>query len=165
MELRTERLLLREFLPTDVAAVLAYQSKPAYLKHYARPPPSDEEVRAFVELLCRWAREVPRTKYQLAITLGGVLIGTCGVRMEAPERPEAEYGCELDPASWGHGYALEASHALLTFGQETLHLQRILARTTPGNLAAIRLAERLGFQRIAAGLYELKAPLRERPPS
>ncbi len=164
MELHTERLILRDFLPTDLARVFAYQSEPAYLKHYDQPAPSEQDVRAFVEMLCRWAQEVPRTKYQLAITLGGVLIGTCGVRMEAPQRPDAEYGCELDPAYWSHGYAFEASRSILTFGQETLRLQRFWARTMPENLAAIRLAESLGFRRTSAGRYEAEAPLRFSPP-
>lgn len=159
MELRTERLVLREFRPDDVAAVLAYQSQPAYLKHYGQPAPSDEEVCAFVRMLCRWAEEAPRAKYQLAIELGGSLIGTCGVRMEAPQLAEAEYGCELDPAYWGRGYALEASRAILDFGRQVLKLQRIWARTSPENLAAIRLAEALGFRGVSPGLYEWRSPL------
>lgn len=158
MELRTERLLLRDVRPADVEAVLAYQSDPAYLRHYGRPAPSSEEVRALVEMLCRWADEVPRTRYQLAITLDGRLIGTCGVRAEVPGATDAELGCELDPRHWGRGYAREASRAILDLGFATLGLRRVWARTAPENVRAIRLVEDVGLRRIADGLYEARRP-------
>ncbi|WP_342379640.1 GNAT family N-acetyltransferase [Myxococcus stipitatus] len=159
MRLRTERLILRDFQPEDTATVLAYQSKPAYLEHSARPAPTEEEARAFVDMLCRWAEEQPRSKYQLAITLdGGQVIGTCGVRKAAPDDTVAEYGCELDPAFWRHGYALEASRHLLTWSIATLGLRGVFALTRPENRAAIRLAEALGFRRIEDGRYERTCP-------
>ncbi|WNG46014.1 GNAT family N-acetyltransferase [Archangium minus] len=158
MELLTERLVLRDFLPGDWPAVFAYQSLPAYLEHYGQLPPSSDDVRLFVEMLHGWAQEVPRTKYQLAITLGGAVIGTCGVRKDAPDRLDAEWGCELAPAYWGHGYAREASQAIITFGFETLRLQRIWAQTSPANDRAVRLAEQLGFRRLSPGLYEATYP-------
>lgn len=139
MELRTPRLILRDFQREDTPSVLAYQSKAAYLEHSGHPPPTEDDVRAFVELLCQWAHEVPRAKYQLAITLEGRVIGTCGVRKASAGDTVAEYGCELDPAFWGHGYAHEASRALLTFGFTTLGLQRLVALTRPQNLSLIHI--------------------------
>ncbi|MCP3098116.1 GNAT family N-acetyltransferase [Myxococcus sp. K15C18031901] len=158
MELHTERLTLRDFRPEDAPSVVAYQSQPAYLEHYGQPPPTTEEVRAFVERLCRWATEVPRTKYQLAIVRKGRVIGTCGVRRESPGDLVAEYGCELDPAAWKHGYALEASRALIAFAFATLGIEGLFARTRPANVGAIRLAESLGFHRVADGHYTLSRP-------
>lgn len=158
MELRTARLVLRDFQREDAPSVFAYQSKPAYLTHYGQPPPTEEDVTAFVALLCRWAEEVPRAKYQLAITVEGRVIGTCGVRKEAPEDTVAEYGCELDPAFWGQGYAREASRALLEHAFRSLGVSRLFALTQPGNLGAIRLAESLGFHRVTDGRYERLHP-------
>lgn len=156
MELRTQRLLLRDFHLDDVFRVQAYQSRPAYLRHYDGEPPTPEETRAFVGMLREWAEEAPRTRYQLAITLDGVLIGTCGVRQETPGDAEAEFGCELDPDHWGHGYAREASRAILAFGFEALGLRRIVAHTLAENDAAVRLAEDLGFRRLGDGHYGLE---------
>ena len=158
MELHTARLVLRDFRPEDTPSVIAYQTKPAYLVRYGPPPPTVEDIRAFVEMLCRWAAEVPRTKYQLAITREGRVIGTCGVRKATPRSPVAEYGCELDPAEWRRGYALEASRALLAFAFDALELEGLFALTRPENLDAIRLAHALGFHRVADGRYELPRP-------
>lgn len=158
MEIHTPRLLLREFSPEDVSAIEAYQSQAAYLEHNGRSAPTREQVVDFVDMLIRWSTETPRTRYQLVITREGRLIGTCGVRKAHPDSQEAEYGCELDPAAWGHGYAREASQAILDFGIHDLGLARIHAQTQPGNAAALRLAESLGFRCAADGACELALP-------
>jgi len=156
MELRTQRLVLREFRPADVDTVFRYQSRPAYLEHYGQAAPMLDDVSSFVAMLCRWAGESPRRKYQLAITLDDRVIGTCGLRKELPQATDAEFGCELDPEFWAHGYAREACRAIIAFGFETLGLETILAQTMPANHRAIRLAEDLGFRRVGLGLYEMR---------
>ncbi|HEX6094921.1 MAG TPA: endonuclease V [Thermoanaerobaculia bacterium] len=130
MELRSPRLLLRDFDDADAARVFEYQQSPAYLQHYDAPTPTREDVRNLIERFRRWATEIPRTSYQLAITLDSYLIGTCGVRRLQNE--PAEFGCELDPRFWGHGYALEASATLLTFARDELQIHRILRPNAPG---------------------------------
>lgn len=135
MQLRTERLLLREFTPADADALAAYQRRPEYRRYYDEVPDAAELVARFV----RWQHEEPRVRYQLAITLDGRVIGCCGIR-------EAEFGLELDPDYWGQGYALEAGRAILAFGRDTLGHRRIRATTNPDHTAAIRLAERLGLR-------------------
>ena len=155
LELRSDRLLLRDFHDEDVVRMFAYARLPAYLEHYDGEAPTYDAVQQLVSLFRRWAMETPRTRYQLAITLNFDLIGTCGVRKQQDD--EAEFGCELDPAFWGHGYAYEASAALLAFVRNELPIGRIVARTRPENTSAIRLAERLGFEMTAAGLLVLKA--------
>jgi hypothetical protein len=105
MELRTDRLVLRDFLPSDAEALAAYQADPRYLEHYDHSA-AITDAHALVDLFGAWALESPRTKYQLAIVLDGRVIGTCGVRQDAGE---AEFGCELDPGYWNAGYAREAS--------------------------------------------------------
>lgn len=160
MELRSARLLLRDFREDDVARVFEYQTLPAYLEHYDGVRPTYEDVRNLVNLFRTWAVETPRQSYQLAVTLDSYLIGTCGVRR--PPNETAEFGCELDPKYWGHGYAYEASLTLLAFASTELHVDRVLARTRPGNRAAIRLAERLGFQLMESGVLVLERRLEPR---
>src|SRR5579875_1137994 len=122
MLLKTKRLVLREFEPSDWTAVLAYQSDPRYLRFSDWTERTEADARAFVGMFLGWQREVPRSKYQLAIGLrepGGAgerLIGNCGIRMEQPEASEAEIGYEIDPRYWGQGYATEAAGAIVQFG-------------------------------------------------
>ncbi len=44
MTLETERLILREFVPEDLPALLAYQRDPRYLEFYDRKSQSGEEA-------------------------------------------------------------------------------------------------------------------------
>jgi RimJ/RimL family protein N-acetyltransferase len=103
--------------------------------------------------MVEWSLARPRIRYQLAIVHGTVLIGTCGIRQSAQDATEAEFGCELAPAAWGHGYAAEASRAILAFGFLELRLRRIFANTTTTNLPAIALSRRLGM-REEAGAHQ-----------
>ena len=146
MELHTSRLLLRDFTLIDIDAVHAYQSDPRYLEHSPWPTRSRADVADFVQMLIEWSLERPRIRYQLAIVHGAALIGSCGIRRSAWDAVEAEFGCELAPAAWGHGYAAEASRAILAFGFRELRLQRIFAKTTTTNRHAIALARRLGMR-------------------
>lgn len=129
MELKTDRLLLDDFTASD---------------HL------DSEAGGLIGTFRRWAAEVPRSKYQLAIRFEGALIGTCGVRKESFDADEAEFGCEIDPRYWRRGFATEASRAILAFAFGELHVRQIVARTTKGNVGAIKLAEGLGFRRVRA---------------
>lgn len=152
--LRSARLLMRDFHHDDITRVFEYQTLPAYLEHYDGDTPTHDDVRRLVSLFVEWAQEIPRTSYQLAITLNTYLIGTCGVRRQ--HEHVSEFGCELDPQFWGHGYAYEASATLLALARRTLPFKTILARTTPENTPAIRLVENLGFEMIESGLFTLK---------
>ena len=154
MELRSARLVLRDFTADDVARLFEYQSYPLYLRHSEGDAPGLDDVRRLVERFRGWATESPRMSYQLAITLDGHLIGTCGVRRDQ-DAAAAEFGCELDPDFWGHGYAREASAAILAFARDALRVERIVARTRPDNRAAVRLAEDLGLRMVGDGVFAL----------
>jgi RimJ/RimL family protein N-acetyltransferase len=148
MQLETNRLILRDFLPEDWGRVAEYRSNPLYSRYYPEVKSTEEEARSFVQRVIDWANESPRTRFQLAIVRAsdGLLLGNCGVR-GVPNRfaSEAEFGCELDPQHWKHGYATEAGRAIIDFGFEQLHTHRVFARIFPENRSSAQLAERLGM--------------------
>jgi RimJ/RimL family protein N-acetyltransferase len=165
MQLTTDRLILRDFVESDWPAVLAYQRDPRYLRLYEWTDRSPEEVRQFVGLFLDQQKQQPRARFQLAVTLksDGRLIGNCGIRLSAsrdvpperlsanrdvpPERlyHEAEIGYEIAPDEWGHGYATEATRAIVRFGFEELGLHRITAWTVADNTTSARVLEKLGM--------------------
>lgn len=153
MLLKTNRLILREFDPADWEAVLAYQSDQRYLRYSHWIERGEADARAFVGMFIGWRQAVPRTKYQLAISLrepgseGHQLIGNCGIRMEHPDASEAEIGYELDPRFWGNGYATEAAQAIVRFGFQELDLHRISAWCIAENVASAHVLEKLGLRR------------------
>ena len=148
MIIETERLILRDFVPEDWAAILAYQSDPRYLRYYAWTDRTEEEVRAFLQIFLERQQAHPRLKFQLAITLreNGQLIGNCGIRKDYAEARVADIGYELAPDYWGQGYATEAAGAIIAFGFEELKLHRIWADCVAENVASARVLEKLGMR-------------------
>src|SRR6476619_6857374 len=94
MILKTERLLLREFVPEDWRAVYAYQNDPQYLEFYEWEHRSENDVKAFVRRFLDQQTESPRVKYQLAIVLpeSGHVIGNVGIRKRDVKTYNAELG-------------------------------------------------------------------------
>ncbi len=148
MELRTERLLLREFAAEDWRAVYAYQNDLRYLEFYEWEHRTEQDARAFVQMLIEQQREIPRTKFQLAIALPAAnrVIGNVGIRKRSVKTHQADMGYELDPKMWGSGYATEAAEALLQFGFAELRLHRIWAEALAANENSIRVLEKLGMR-------------------
>lgn len=153
MEIRTQRLLLREFIKSDWRAIHAYHNDARYLRYYPQNGESELEAQAFVQRLIKQQHSQPRIYFQVTITLpkSMQLIGNIGIRLRGlgnrqPEARQADIGYELDPRFWGRGYATEAAHAILRFGFEELNLHRIWARCLAENTASARVLEKLGMQ-------------------
>jgi RimJ/RimL family protein N-acetyltransferase len=148
MQIKTARLVLRDFIPDDWRAVLAYQRDPEYLRFYddAWATRSDDQVRAFVDMLIGYRHDEPRRKFQLAATLDGDLIGNCGIRRKDNNDWEADIGYELAPAYWGRGYATEAARAMVRLGFDVLKLHRVSAWCIADNVASARVLEKAGLR-------------------
>jgi RimJ/RimL family protein N-acetyltransferase len=148
MEIRTERLLLREFVADDWEAVLRYQRDARYLRYYPWENRGEKDARGFVQMFLGQQQQNPRRRFQLAITLPGTheLIGNCGVRMADDSDHEADIGYELSHEWWGHGYATEGSAAMVDFGFRELGVHRVVARCVADNAASVRVLQRLGFR-------------------
>ena len=151
MRIETERLILREFVADDWAALLAYQSDPRYLRYYDWTGRTERAVRGFVQMFLDQQAAQPRHKFQLAITVRGDdrAIGNCGIRLAMPGARVADIGYELAPEQWGHGYATEAARAILAFGFDTLGIHRAWASCVADNTASAHVLTKLGMRREA----------------
>ena len=148
MELRTARLILRDFIEADVGPLYTYQSDPRYLQFYPWQTRTPEGVTNLVNRFIEWQHEQPRTRFQLAIVLPGRAdpIGSCAVRTTNIDHAEAEFGCELSPDYWRRGFAAEAGRAMLDYGFTAMALHRVWAECVAENVAARRLVERVGMR-------------------
>jgi len=146
MNLRTERLFIRELTPRDAPFMLALLNEPSFLVNIG-----DRGVRTIAEAEAYIERS-PRASYALhgfglcAVTLheDGTPIGVCGI-LKRDALPEPDIGFAFLPAYWSQGYAFEAASAVRDFARETLALPRLLAIVSPGNAASMRLLGKLGF--------------------
>ena len=81
-------------------------------------------------------------------------IGLAVPRFDAPFMPAVEVGWRLASAHWGKGYATEGARAALRAGFTTFGLDEIVAFTVPANARSLRVMERLGMIRDAAGDFD-----------
>jgi len=148
VEIKTERLKLREFVLDDWPAVLAYQQDQRYLEFYPFVTRTESDAKEFVQWFLDEQPESPRRRFQLAVTLEetGELIGDAGIRRKPENDWEADIGYEIAPEHWRNGYATEAAAALINHGFDQMGLHRISSWCIAENVASARVLEKLGLR-------------------
>ncbi|MGH2587308.1 MAG: GNAT family N-acetyltransferase [Dehalococcoidia bacterium] len=147
LPIETERLLLREFEPSDWEGLLTYNGDPEVQRFRGRELLDTAGAHALIATMRGRQAERPRTWYDLAIIrrLDGRQIGRC--ERQLAHGSTGEIGYMLARDVWGQGYATEAARALLTAGFGALGLHRIYAECELENTASWRVLERLGMRR------------------
>ena len=152
-DLETERLLLREFRPADLAGVGSWQGK--------------AHAEQFLEFCFRSYKEWGMGPWALTLKKTEVIVGHCGYcRIAYDRRGETlEYSGEVNyyvaPQHRSQGFATEALQAVLRYGFDALTLTRIQGRCSPENVPSERVLRKAGlkFDRMVAaaeGLPEEK---------
>ncbi|MCB0533163.1 MAG: GNAT family N-acetyltransferase [Lewinellaceae bacterium] len=73
-------------------------------------------------------------------------IGRCGFHNWYAQHHRAEIGYALAKEEFKRkGYMREAVHAVLKYGFEVMHLNRVEAYIGPGNIASLRIVAKYGF--------------------
>ena len=149
LPIRTARLTLRDFVPSDFAAVHAYASDPAVTRYMFFGPRTEAETGEYLDRMLRAQHETPRMIWELAAVRSedGRLVGGCDLTLEQPH--EADLGFIFAREAWGAGYATEAARALVGAGFEQLGVARIVATCDVDNHASARVLEHAGLRREA----------------
>jgi RimJ/RimL family protein N-acetyltransferase len=146
-DLRTERLLLRQWREDDLEPFAALNADAETMRYFPSPL-TREQSDAFAsnarEAIARegwglWAVEVVGR----APFIG--FVGLARPRFEAHFTPAVEVGWRLAREHWGNGYATEAGRAALAFGFDELDLGEIVSFTSVLNGPSWRVMERLGM--------------------
>ncbi|WP_010272883.1 GNAT family N-acetyltransferase [Paenibacillus senegalensis] len=146
MEIKTERLLLRDFMESDLAAVHRYAAHSQVARYMLWGPNTREQTEQFLAMVMGHSQQSPRQAYHLAITLkqDGRLIGSCS--LECHEQGQGEIGYVLHPDFWRNGYAAESAKALLDYGFNERGLHRIYATCRPENSGSAGVMKKLGMK-------------------
>lgn len=146
-ELVTERLVLRELVPRDAAAVASGAGDrrvAQYLIQVPSPYPIALARRWVMHRIEWWDAGRGVT---FAVTPAGEpdeLLGTVSLRRYVRDH-RAELGYWLAARAWGRGLATEAAAAAVDFGFRELGLARIYAQVLSGNRASLRVLDKLGM--------------------
>ena len=140
MELCDDDLVLRPFTLDDVPAITRACQDPEiqrWIPVIPRPY-TEADARTFV------TAEHPGT-HEFAITVGGELVGSIGMRVNTFGGGHIGYWCAREAR--GRGLTPRALRLVCRFGIEELGLGRLELVTDPDNTASQRVAEKVGFTR------------------
>ena len=144
-ELETTRLRLRLFTHDDLQIMFRLNTDPDVIKYADTPAKDMEEVRQRLE-------QGPLSDYKkygygrFAVELkeSGDVIGFCGIKY-LPEIDLPEVGFRYLKEYWGRGIGTEAARVCVDFARDDLKIEKLIALIIPGNIASIRVAEKLGM--------------------
>ncbi len=148
MELKTDRLLLRQWKEEDFDAFAAMNADPEVMEFYPNIQSSEESfgmAKKFQNLISQkgwgfWAVEK---------LCDNSFIGFVGLHeptYDLPVTPCTEIGWRLSKSSWGKGYAIEAAKAVLKFAFNELKLEQVYSFTSVGNLRSRSVMEKIGMK-------------------
>ncbi|WDO12952.1 GNAT family N-acetyltransferase [Flavobacterium sp. WW92] len=168
--IETERLLLRELLPTDDVGMFELDSNPQvhiYLGN--KPVTSIEQVREAIANIRQQYLENGIGRWAVILKETNEFIGWSGLKLEKNVNGYETFydlGYRFIQKHWGKGYAYETAKAFVDFGFNDMKLEKINAYADFDNLASRRVLEKVGMHFVNAfddegtqeAWYEIKNP-------
>lgn len=145
--LQTDRLLLRQWKPQDLAPFARLNADPEVMRYFVNPlnrEQSDALAQRCISLIEEngwgfWALELRETAQFLGFS------GLHSPEYALPFSPCIEIGWRLAKEYWGHGYATEAANRVLTFAFETLQITQVVSFTSLLNTRSQSVMQRVGM--------------------
>ena len=144
-ELRTDRLLLRDWVIEDLPLVLALAAEPTVTRYQTwLRLSSEDESRDWLKKAIADNQKMPREIYSLAMLKDGEPIGWFAFGLW-PREHEIRFGYALLPELWGRGYMTEALLAVRDFAFRCFQIDSMRDECEASNKASIRVMEKAGF--------------------
>ena len=152
--LETERLILRQFDPDDVANLVELDGDPEVTLYITggRPTSREDVESQNLPAYLDYYRRYPGYGFWAVVEKSsGDFIGWFHFRPE-PDHPsdQPELGYRLRKSSWGKGYATEGSVALIAKGFTEFGVRRVVASAMAANVGSWRVMEKAGMSRVRA---------------
>lgn len=146
-EIATECLILRRLRVSDWQMISYLRTDKEVNQFVKRPSAATkEEALSFISKINNGIEN--QSFYYWVITEKDVIeemIGSICLWNFSEDKKTAEVGYDLSPKFQGKGIMDESMKAVLTFGFDKLHLNKIEAYTSSFNKSSVKLLERNGF--------------------
>ena len=145
--LETERLILRRLGDEDAPFILELVNDADWLRYIGDKGVRNlDDARAYirngpVNMYARFGFGLWRVELKSDSTP----IGLCGL-IRRDTLPDVDIGFAYLPRYRGQGYAREAARATVAYGANVVGLRRIVAITSPDNVASGRVLEDVGLR-------------------
>lgn len=147
--IETERLLLREWLPSDEISYIKMNKDIAVMQFF----PTILTAEQSIEHIARISTLIKEAGYGLFAVErkeDGAFIGFTGFshpRFEASFTPCVEIGWRIAKKYWNKGYATEAAKACLVFGFTEMQWKEICSFTSVLNNRSENMMRKIGMQK------------------
>ena len=152
MEIKSERLILRNFEETDAERMFLMDSNPDVMKYIGVPPVSEiSESKNIIKMIRQQYIDNGVGRLAVIEKESGLLIGWSGLKLLTQEingyNNIYDLGYRFLPEYWGKGYALESAKASLDFGFNELKTDTIYAHAHSENEGSNHILRKLGFEK------------------
>lgn len=126
--LHTARLTLRNIQDKDIPVMIELLNNPNISEHILNIPYpfGEEDAQARINFVVQGFKNQERYVFVITSTAQGEMMGQIGLHLDK-DNHKAEIGYWVGEPHWGKGIATEAASAILKFGFEHLHLNKIFA--------------------------------------
>jgi len=155
----TDRLILRELLPTDAAGMFAMDGDPEVHRYLGNKPFSTiEESQANIEFIRRQYVENGIGRWAVIEKKTNNFVGWAGLKLitETTNNQINYYdlGYRFSKKYWGKGYATESAIAAKDYAFNILKLAEIIGIADINNSGSIHVLEKVGLKRISVFDYQ-----------
>lgn len=144
--LETDRLCLRDFIPSDVHSLQRVFRNPEVM-HFGPGVQSIEWIEKWIHEAINCYELRGYGPWAIMNKADNMLMGYCGLFYfpDVCGQPETEIGIRLSREYWGLGFATEAVTAVRDFAFHSLGLGRLIAMVDPLNVNSLRVVDKAGM--------------------
>lgn len=148
--IETERLILREILPSDDTALFEMDSDPEVHRYLGNDPVMNiEQIREVIKFIRKQYSDNGIGRWAVVLKETNELMGWCGLKYFTEVINNHiniyELGYRFNKKYWGKGYATESAKAWLDHGFNEMKLNEMYAMTDSRNLNSKKVLKKLGF--------------------
>ena len=153
--IETERLILRNILPTDVDGMFELDSDPKVHRYLGNNPiTSKNQSEKVIQSVIKQYEEIGIGRWAMVNKQTNEFIGWSGLKLNTitlnGHTNFFDVGYRIIRKFWGNGYATEALREIIKFGFSGSlpcgALNRIQGDTVPGNVASEAVLKKIGFK-------------------
>ncbi len=144
--IRTSRLLLRQFVDSDLENVFQGLSHPDVIRYYGVSYSTLEATKAQMEFFTDLEKNETGIWWAICSLDNQTFYGAAGLNGLSKEHKKAEIGFWLLPEFWGRGIITEVIPVICDYGFDKLKLHRIESLVETENKNCKSVMSKLAFQ-------------------
>lgn len=143
--LKTQRILLRQFIESDLSIVFEGLSHPDVIRYYGVSYKTIDDTKAQMKFFADLEKEGTGIWWAICSLDNKMFYGAGGLNSLSKKHRKAEIGFWLLKNFWGQGIITEAMPLICQYGFDKLKLHRIEGFVETENVNSKKVMNRLGF--------------------